>query len=94
VTVVLSGEVLVEHDGGSITVRPGEAVLARAGERVPLLDAARRRVSRDLRTRLQPGERSPRSLRLLRLRDGQRVARTTSARRRTAGSTADSCTRP
>jgi mannose-6-phosphate isomerase-like protein (cupin superfamily) len=34
VTVVLSGEVLVEHDGGSITVRPGEAVLARAGERV------------------------------------------------------------
>ncbi len=34
VTVVLEGEVLVEHDGGSITVRPGEAVLARAGERV------------------------------------------------------------
>jgi ethanolamine utilization protein EutQ (cupin superfamily) len=34
VTVVLEGAVLVEHDGGSITVRPGEAVLARAGERV------------------------------------------------------------
>ena len=34
VTVVLEGEVLVEHDGGSITVHPGEAVLTRAGERV------------------------------------------------------------
>ena len=34
VTVVLEGRVVVEHDGGSITVRPGEAVLARAGERV------------------------------------------------------------
>jgi ethanolamine utilization protein EutQ (cupin superfamily) len=34
VTVVLGGSVVVEHDGGSITVRPGEAVLARAGERV------------------------------------------------------------
>ncbi len=34
VTVVLDGEVVVEHDEGSITVRAGEAVLARAGERV------------------------------------------------------------
>jgi mannose-6-phosphate isomerase-like protein (cupin superfamily) len=34
VTVVLEGSVVVEHDGGSITVRPGEAVLTRAGERV------------------------------------------------------------
>jgi len=34
VTVVLEGEVVVEHDGGTITVGPGEAVLARAGERV------------------------------------------------------------
>jgi ethanolamine utilization protein EutQ (cupin superfamily) len=34
VTVVLEGAVLVEHEGGTITVRPGEAVLARAGERV------------------------------------------------------------
>ena len=34
VTVVLEGSVVVEHDGGSITVRPGEAVLARSGERV------------------------------------------------------------
>jgi ethanolamine utilization protein EutQ (cupin superfamily) len=34
VTVVLEGSVVVEHDGGSITVGPGEAVLARAGERV------------------------------------------------------------
>jgi ethanolamine utilization protein EutQ (cupin superfamily) len=34
VTVVLEGGVVVEHDGGSITVGPGEAVLARAGERV------------------------------------------------------------
>jgi ethanolamine utilization protein EutQ (cupin superfamily) len=34
VTVVLQGSVVVEHDGGSITAGPGEAVLARAGERV------------------------------------------------------------
>jgi ethanolamine utilization protein EutQ (cupin superfamily) len=34
VTVVLEGAVMVEHDGGEITVHPGEAVLARAGERV------------------------------------------------------------
>ena len=34
VTVVLGGSVIVEHDGGTLTVRPGEAVLARAGERV------------------------------------------------------------
>ena len=34
VTVVLEGEVVVEHDGGTITAGPGEAVLARAGERV------------------------------------------------------------
>ena len=31
---MLEGAVVVEHDGGTITVRPGEAVLARAGERV------------------------------------------------------------
>jgi mannose-6-phosphate isomerase-like protein (cupin superfamily) len=34
VTVVLDGAVVVEHDGGELTVRAGEAVLARAGERV------------------------------------------------------------
>ena len=34
VTVVLEGAVVVEHDGGRIDVRPGEAILARAGERV------------------------------------------------------------
>jgi mannose-6-phosphate isomerase-like protein (cupin superfamily) len=34
VTVVLEGTVIVEHDGGQIDVRPGEALLARAGERV------------------------------------------------------------
>jgi ethanolamine utilization protein EutQ (cupin superfamily) len=34
VTVVLEGTVVVEHDGGLIEVRPGEAILARAGERV------------------------------------------------------------
>jgi mannose-6-phosphate isomerase-like protein (cupin superfamily) len=34
VTVVLEGTVVVEHDGGEISVRPGEALLARAGERV------------------------------------------------------------
>jgi ethanolamine utilization protein EutQ (cupin superfamily) len=34
VTVVLEGEVVVEHDGGTLAVGAGEAVLARAGERV------------------------------------------------------------
>lgn len=34
ITVVLDGTVVVEHDGGELTVRPGEAVLSRAGERV------------------------------------------------------------
>jgi mannose-6-phosphate isomerase-like protein (cupin superfamily) len=34
VTVVLDGAVVVEHDGGEIEVGPGEAILARAGERV------------------------------------------------------------
>jgi quercetin dioxygenase-like cupin family protein len=34
VTVVLDGAVVVEHEGGELTVRAGEAVLARAGERV------------------------------------------------------------
>ena len=34
VTVVLEGSVVAEHDGGTITVGPGEALLARAGERV------------------------------------------------------------
>ena len=34
ITVVLEGGVVVEHDGGTISAGPGEAVLARAGERV------------------------------------------------------------
>ena len=34
VTVVLEGTVVVEHGAGRIDVRPGEAALARAGERV------------------------------------------------------------
>jgi ethanolamine utilization protein EutQ (cupin superfamily) len=33
-TVVPEGAVVVEHDGGKITVRAGEAVLTQAGERV------------------------------------------------------------
>jgi len=33
-TVVLRGRLHVEHDGGAIDVRAGEAVLTRAGERV------------------------------------------------------------
>jgi mannose-6-phosphate isomerase-like protein (cupin superfamily) len=33
-TVVLAGLLRVEHDGGAIDVRPGEAVMTRAGERV------------------------------------------------------------
>src|SRR5262249_50716951 len=33
-TLVLSGMVLVEHDGGSVEVRAGEAVHTKAGERV------------------------------------------------------------
>ena len=34
VTVVLDGEVVVEHDGGTTRVPAGQAVLARSGERV------------------------------------------------------------
>lgn len=34
VTVVLRGSLRVEHDGGAFDVNAGEAVLARAGERV------------------------------------------------------------
>jgi ethanolamine utilization protein EutQ (cupin superfamily) len=34
VTVVLAGEVVVEHDGGTTRVPAGQAVLTRAGERV------------------------------------------------------------
>jgi ethanolamine utilization protein EutQ (cupin superfamily) len=34
VTVVLEGAIVVEHDGGELTVRAGEAVLTPAGERV------------------------------------------------------------
>ena len=34
VTVVLSGTVVVEHDGGEVEVPAGQAVLTRAGERV------------------------------------------------------------
>ena len=34
VTLVLAGSVVVEHDGGSLTVPAGQAVLTRAGERV------------------------------------------------------------
>jgi mannose-6-phosphate isomerase-like protein (cupin superfamily) len=43
-TVVLRGLLRVEHDGGVLDVRAGEAVIARAGERVrystPLEDGA------------------------------------------------------
>lgn len=34
VTLVLAGEVHVAHEGGTLVVRAGEAVLTRAGERV------------------------------------------------------------
>ena len=34
ITVVLSGVVLVEHDGGVLEVAAGQAVITRAGERV------------------------------------------------------------
>lgn len=34
VTVVLRGSVLVDHDGGTLTVNAGESVVTRAGERV------------------------------------------------------------
>lgn len=34
VTLVLAGSVVVEHDGGSVTVPAGQAVITRAGERV------------------------------------------------------------
>lgn len=34
VTLVLAGAVIVEHDGGELSVPAGQAVLTRAGERV------------------------------------------------------------
>ena len=34
VTVVVSGTVLVEHDGGTTTVTAGQSIVTRAGERV------------------------------------------------------------
>lgn len=34
VTVVVSGTVLVEHDGGTTTVGAGQSIVTRAGERV------------------------------------------------------------
>lgn len=34
VTVVLSGDLMVDHDGGTLTVGAGQAVVTRAGERV------------------------------------------------------------
>lgn len=37
ITVVLRGCVRVEHDGGALDVRAGQAVLTRAGERVRYL---------------------------------------------------------
>jgi quercetin dioxygenase-like cupin family protein len=37
VTVVLEGSVVVEHDGGSLQVAAGQAVVTRAGERVRYL---------------------------------------------------------
>jgi mannose-6-phosphate isomerase-like protein (cupin superfamily) len=33
-TVVLAGRLVVEHDGGQLEVRAGQAVITRAGERV------------------------------------------------------------
>jgi mannose-6-phosphate isomerase-like protein (cupin superfamily) len=33
-TLVLAGSLVVEHDGGAIEVRAGEAVIVRSGERV------------------------------------------------------------
>ena len=59
VTLVLRGTVRVEHDGGVLDVRAGEAVLTRAGERVRYStpDPDGRRLRRDLRPRVQPGSR-------------------------------------
>jgi quercetin dioxygenase-like cupin family protein len=37
VTVVLTGEVVVEHDGGPTSVLPGQAIITSAGERVRYL---------------------------------------------------------
>lgn len=34
ITVVLAGEVLVDHDGGTITVQAGQSVITKAGERI------------------------------------------------------------
>jgi quercetin dioxygenase-like cupin family protein len=37
ITLVLDGEVVVEHDGGSTSVRAGQAIVTSAGERVRYL---------------------------------------------------------
>lgn len=34
VTLVLKGEVIVEHDGGQTTVAAGQSIITRAGERI------------------------------------------------------------
>lgn len=34
ITVVLSGQVLVDHDGGQLTVNGGQSVITRGGERI------------------------------------------------------------
>jgi len=40
ITLVLTGEVVVEHDGGPTSVLPGQAIVTAAGERVRYLVGA------------------------------------------------------
>ena len=61
-TLVLGGALRVEHEGGELEVRPGQAVLDPRRRVGPLLDARGRRVRRRLPARLLAGHRPPRRL--------------------------------
>jgi hypothetical protein len=68
-TVVLRGTLRVEHQGGVMDVRAGQAVIAHGGERVRCgtvryPGSRRRRIYRGMRARLCPGHGSPRRVKL------------------------------
>jgi quercetin dioxygenase-like cupin family protein len=59
VTLVLKGEVVVEHEGGPTTVAAGQSIITSAGESALLLRAGGRRVRRGLPSRLLARARQP-----------------------------------
>ena len=70
ITVVLQGMLRVEHEGGSLDVRAGQAVVAAPGRVGPLQQsrAGRRRVRGHLPAGLLAGHRAPRRVSLPRAR--------------------------